>query len=61
MRWPWKRAGISADEATQSREHLAEARARELTVDHALQRRRATKNRNGFGALIDEGLGGRSR
>ena len=54
MRWPWKRRGISPDEARKSREHLAEVLARDEAVDLALARRRATKDRNGFGPLFAE-------
>lgn len=59
MRAPWwRRRGVSAHEAAHSQEQLARARAREVTVEHALERRRETKNRNGFGPLIEEGMSG---
>lgn len=59
MRAPWwKRRGVTELEVAQSREHLAEARAREVDVVVALQQRRDKKNRNGFGPLIDEGMSG---
>ena len=56
MRWPWKRRGITRDEANESRSHLAEVQHMEVVVDHTLARRRATKNRNGFGPLFAEAL-----
>lgn len=56
MRWPWTRRGISRDEARESREHLALVREQDQAVDLALRQRRYTKNRNGFGALMDEGF-----
>ena len=61
MRWPWKRRGITRDEARQSRSHLAEVQQMEQVVDFTLQRRRATKNRNGFGPLFAEALPKRER
>ena len=54
MRWPWKRRGITRDEAIESRSHLAEVQHMEQAVDRALARRRATKDRNGFGPLFPE-------
>lgn len=59
--WPWKRRGITPLEAAQSKEHLAEVRAREPEVARAIANRRARRNRNGFAALIDEGLTGGHR
>jgi len=56
VRWPWKRRGITRAEAQKSRAHLAHVDAREALVDHTLAQRRATKNRNGFGPLFEEGF-----
>ena len=56
MRWPWKRRGITRDEANESKAHLAEVRATEPVVEHTIAVRRATKNRNGFGPLFAEAL-----